>query len=183
MKLHLGCGKRDFGPDWVHIDCGDYPHVTSHDIVCLPFNDNSCDLIYSSHTIEYFDREEVVDILSEWHRVLRIGGIIRLAVPNFETMARLYYVNVMPIETFLGPLYGKMQPSGCEVIYHKTVYDFCSLRTLLESIGFDDIGIYDWRQTEHSHVDDHSQAYMPHMDKDNGVLISLNVEGTKRVKR
>lgn len=20
MKLHLGCGKRDFGSDWVHID-------------------------------------------------------------------------------------------------------------------------------------------------------------------
>ena len=22
IKLHIGCGKRDFGPDWEHIDGG-----------------------------------------------------------------------------------------------------------------------------------------------------------------
>ena len=38
---------------------------------------------------------------------------------------------------------------------------------------------YDWRETEHSEFDDHSQAYIPHMDKDNGTLISLNVECIK----
>jgi hypothetical protein len=38
---------------------------------------------------------------------------------------------------------------------------------------------YDWRKTEHSKFDDHSQAYIPHMDKDHGTLISLNVECTK----
>lgn len=27
MKLHLGCGKRDFGPEWISIDGGDYPHL------------------------------------------------------------------------------------------------------------------------------------------------------------
>ena len=36
-----------------------------------------------------------------------------------------------------------------------------------------------WRETEHSQFDDHSQAYVPHMDKENGVLISLNVECNK----
>jgi len=28
-------------------------------------------------------------------------------------------------------------------------------------------------------MDDHSQAYLPHMDKENGILISLNIEATK----
>jgi hypothetical protein len=27
--------------------------------------------------------------------------------------------------------------------------------------------------------DDHSQAYLPHMDKENGTLISLNIEAVK----
>ena len=179
MKLHLGCGKRNFGPAWVHVDYGDHPHVTSHDIVSLPFEDNSCDVIYSSHVIEYFDRAEVVAVLKEWNRVLKPGGIIRLAVPNFEVMIKLYYCESMPIETFLGPLYGKMQPPGCEAIYHKTAYDFQSLKALLEDVGFTDIQLYDWKQTEHGHIDDHSQAYIPHMDKTDGTLISLNVEGTK----
>jgi len=38
---------------------------------------------------------------------------------------------------------------------------------------------YDWRQTLHKDHDDHSQAYIPHMDKENGRLISLNVEAEK----
>ncbi len=86
MKLHLGCGKRDFGVGWTHIDCGDFPHVESHDITQLPFDDTGITLIYVSHVLEYFDREEVLLILKEWYRVLKFGGILRLAVPNFEVM-------------------------------------------------------------------------------------------------
>ena len=64
-------------------------------------------------------------------------------------------------------------------IYHKTTYDYISLKHLLTNLNFNDIKLYDWKQTEHSQFDDHSQAYIPHMDKENGVLISLNVECTK----
>jgi hypothetical protein len=38
---------------------------------------------------------------------------------------------------------------------------------------------YDWRDTEHSELDDFSQSYLPHMDKDNGKLMSLNIEAVK----
>ena len=71
IKLHLGCGWRNFGDDWVHIDGGDYEHLQYDDITKLPYEDESVDLIYASHVLEYFDREEVVDILSEWTRVLK----------------------------------------------------------------------------------------------------------------
>jgi len=37
----------------------------------------------------------------------------------------------------------------------------------------------DWEKTEHAIYDDHSQAYLPHMDKKNGTLISLNMECIK----
>ena len=32
---------------------------------------------------------------------------------------------------------------------------------------------------QHADVDDFSQAYIPHMDKENGILISLNVKCVK----
>jgi len=47
------------------------------------------------------------------------------------------------------------------------------------SIGFKDIKRYDWRKTEHFYVDDYSQTYYPHMDKEDGKLMSLNVEAIK----
>ena len=67
------------------------------------------------------------------------------------------------------------QPS----LRNKTVYDYNSLSNVLLQTGYSGIERWDWRQTEHSQYDDHSQAYIPHMDKENGILISLNVEGVK----
>jgi hypothetical protein len=55
------------------------------------------------------------------------------------------------------------------------------LSDLLHRCGFTDVRIYDWRKTEHADIDDFSQAYIPHMDKENGTLISLNVECIKSV--
>ena len=69
---------------------------------------------------------------------------------------------------------------GPVTLYHKTVYTFASLQALLEANGFGDIRRYDWQQTIHKDHDDHSQAYFPHMDKENGILVSLNVEATKQ---
>ena len=58
------------------------------------------------------------------------------------------------------------------------------------SIGFRNIRLYDWKTTSpHDQYDDHSQSYLPsegfvptdevRFDKENGHLMSLNVEATK----
>ena len=180
MKLHLGCGKRNFGEDWVHIDGGNHEHLHSQDITTLPFGDNTVDLVYASHVLEYFDREEAASVLKEWRRALVPEGTLRVAVPDFEAMARLYVKRSISLHKFLGPLYGKMD-MGDKKIYHKTVYDEQSLKGVLFKNGFRDMVVYDWRNTEHAHTDDHSQAYLPHMDKEKGTLISLNVECKKDV--
>ena len=178
MRFNIGCGWRDFGKGWIHIDGGDYDHLDSDDIFIKEYESNSADLIYSSHFIEYLDREEVIPLLKRWKEVLKPNGVMRLAVPDFEVYANLYSSGEYPLDNFLGVLYGKM-PMGDETIYHKTVYDFDSIKKLLESIGMREVNHYDWRDTEHSEFDDHSQAYLPHMDKDNGTLMSLNVECKK----
>ena len=41
------------------------------------------------------------------------------------------------------------------------------------------ISKYNWRETSHSMFDDHSQAYFPHMDKEHGIHVSLNLECNK----
>lgn len=181
IKINMGCGWRNFGPDWVHIDAGDYDHLDYESITDLSqFEDGSVDLIYASHVIEYFDREEVIDLLTEWSRVLKKNGTLRIAVPDFGTLTWLYRTNRMNLSQMLGPLYGKMK-MGNETIYHKTTYDIESLTDVLENAGFTSVRRYRWTETEHAEFDDHSQAYIPHMDKKNGFLISLNVESVKNV--
>lgn len=179
MKLHLGCGKRNFGSDWIHIDGGNFAHLDYYDITDLSqFDDETVNLIYASHVFEYFDREEIVHILHEWKRVLKPDGILRLAVPNFKVFCELYTKNVYGCDRFLGSLYGKMY-MGDKTIYHKTVYDDVALSKVLIDAGFKYTRLWDWRTTDHSHIDDCSQAYLPHMDKENGVHMSLNMEAIK----
>lgn len=179
-KLHIGCGDRDFGDDWIHIDGNrKSSHINYTSIEDLSqFKNNTIDLIYASHVLEYFSRGEVILVLNEWKRVLKEGGVLRLAVPDFYEMTKLYLDGRFPLESFLGPLYGEIIMAD-KFIYHKTVYDFNSLANILHDVGFSDIKRYDWRKTEHSHFDDCSQAYLPKMDKENGTLISLNLEAIK----
>ena len=182
MKLHLGCGKR-YIPGFTHVDVDDFPHIDHRHSVCsLPmFADGTADLVYACHVIEYFDRVEVLDVLREWHRVLKSGGVLRLGVPDFAALAKVYQ-EYGDLSLIHGPLYGRIvihTETGETVIYHRTVYDFDSLRSVLESVGFKNVRPYDWRQTIHKDYDDFSQAYIPHMDKEHGLLISLNVEADK----
>ena len=178
MKFNIGCGWRDFGKSWVHIDGGDYDHIDSSDIFLKDYDNNSAELIYASHFIEYFDGDEIISLLSRWKDILKPFGILRLAVPDFEAMVKLYLKDEYSLENFIGPLYGKMK-MGNTTIYHKTTYDFNSLKLLLEKVGLKNIRKYNWQNTEHVQFDDHSQAYLPHMDKNNGTLISVNVEYVK----
>lgn len=166
VKLHLGCGKRDFGPSWVHIDKADFPHVKYKDVTKLPFETGTVDVIYACHLIAYFDREEIIPILKEWKRVLIPCGVLRLATPDFRAMAKMYLrENCSNLNQFLGPLYGKM-----DGIYHKTTYDLYSIIELLASVGFKDIRKYDRFKTDHARHDDHSAAMI------DGNLISLNIQ-------
>ena len=90
-KLHIGCGKR-YLEGYIHIDIDKYNHIdycTEVDNLGM-FEDSSVDLIYASHVIEYFDLDEVNKVFLEWKRVLVKGGILRIAVPNFESLTSIY---------------------------------------------------------------------------------------------
>ena len=183
MKLHLGCGKR-FLKGYTHIDLADYKHIDyRRDVKTLSwFDDEIVELIYASHVIEYFDLDEVVGVLKEWRRVLRKGGILRLAVPDLKALCHVYML-YEEIDFVRGPLYGSWAiPGPKKNIYHRTVWDFVSLGIMLKETGFKNIRRWDWRKVfvgEHEGFDDYSQPYIPHMDKENGILISLNVEAEK----
>lgn len=180
MKLHLGCGKRHIH-GFVHIDAIDYPHVDHvSSIDNLPFiPSGTVDLIYNCHVLEHFKRCDVGRVLREWFRVLEPGGVLRISVPDFEKLCQVYG-SYKDLSLVIGSLFGRQ-----DYLYniHYNVFDFDSLKSDLESAGFTNVRRYDWRQTSHADIDDYSQAYVPHMDKENGVLISLNVECDKPQSR
>ncbi len=89
--LNVGCGGR-FHPDWVNIDI-----APRHESVLkcdasegFPFPANHFEVVYHSHIIEHIRSADVGGFLKECYRVLKPGGIIRIATPDLERIIRLY---------------------------------------------------------------------------------------------
>lgn len=172
-KLHLGCGDKILD-GFINIDLRSlHPDVVIDSIDKLEkFNEKSIDLIYVCHVLEHFGRYEFKDVLKRWHSLLKPGGILRLAVPDIGKVCKMYSEG-MEFELLIGFLYGGQT---YELNYHYMGFTDETLRSYLLDAGFKETRAWDWRKTEHSAVDDFSQAYLPHMDKENGELMSLNIE-------
>lgn len=178
LKLHLGCGSRHI-PGFIHIDAAPWPHV---DIVGpverLPLAGGTASVIYASHILEHFDRRQYLEVLAECYRVLRPGGLLRISVPDFAACVAEYYEN--GIADGLTGLVGLVVGGQRDAFdYHKMIFDQRSLTEALRRTGFTDVRRWDWRHTEHAHIDDYSQAYIPHLSKVHGRLMSLNLEAIK----
>lgn len=176
MKLHLGCGEKHI-PGFVHVDIRDHPHIDFRvPVNALDFaSDDSVDLIYASHVLEHFGRHELDQVLREWFRVLRKGGILRLAVPDFGAVSKRYQ-ETGELGELIGLVCGGQHN---QYDFHKMIFDEKLLRERLRQTGFLSISRYDWRNIDHAWLDDYSQAYLPHMDKQRGQLMSLNLEAVK----
>jgi predicted SAM-dependent methyltransferase len=176
MKLHLGCGDKKF-EGYINVDIrGEVnPDIVDDISVLEDFNDESVELIYACHVLEHFGRHEYIDVLKKWHQKLESGGTLRISVPDIGAVIQKYNEGV-PLRNLMGFLYGGQ---NYKENYHYIGFDFKTLSEDLKNIGFEDVHLWDWKEVEHGHIDDYSQSYIPHMDKDNGQLMSLNIEAKK----
>lgn len=94
-RLNLGCGRK-YHSAWINIDLeGDGKNVRGHNLLKgIPFKDNEFDVVYHSHLLEHFSKDDGCTFLKECLRVLKPGGIIRIAVPDLEQIVNQYKVNL-----------------------------------------------------------------------------------------
>lgn len=174
MKLHIGCGKV-YLHGWVNVDIFSN---TAADLCCditrIPYAAESFDLIYASHVLEHVHRHMVIATLQHWRELLKTGGILRLAVPDFTAICNRYQETGL-LSELMGLLYGGQNYARNS---HTVIFDALTLNLALQKVGFNVIQPWDWRKTEHAEYDDFSRAYLPHRDV-NGMLMSLNLEAVK----
>ncbi|TWT96278.1 class I SAM-dependent methyltransferase [Neorhodopirellula pilleata] len=121
-----------------------YANVTER----LPFADNSCDVVYSSHMLEHINPADVPSFLQETHRVLKPNGIVRIAVPDLMRKTKDYLASGDADEfmrdTLLGEFWSQATSFRGRVRFalvgdpsaHKWMYDGMSLAKLLEQHNF-----------------------------------------------
>jgi hypothetical protein len=155
MKLNLGSGSLKL-KDYMNIDIKDGKPAYPLDVL-----DGSCDEIRASHVLEHFSHRETRDVVNNWVSKLKDGGVLKIAVPDFDKICKLYSdKSDEKIGFYL--MGGQVDDDD----YHKSAFDEDSLTTIMESAGITDIKV--WK----SEIED--CASLP---------ISLNLSGTKTKKQ
>jgi ubiquinone/menaquinone biosynthesis C-methylase UbiE len=169
MKLNLGCGAQVV-EGWVNVDsalgarlakvapfrwANRKLHLTNlewddriviHDLTKrFPWPDSSADVVYSSHTLEHFSKEEGLAFLEECHRVLKRDGVLRLVVPDLRVIVTEYLEGRLQADDFILGL--EVLPHSSRSAFrnrlaaflqfpHKCMYDGPRLLEILDRIGF-----------------------------------------------
>lgn len=89
-RLHIGGAVARKG--WEVFDARPAEHVDhvgdARDL--SRFAEGTFAELYASHVLEHFDyKDQLEQVLAEWHRVLAPGGVLRLSVPDLDILAHL----------------------------------------------------------------------------------------------
>ena len=168
--LHIGCGDNVLPKPFINIDNRKKKGVLNLKAYPLKFKTNTFDLVYASHILEHFKKKQVLKVLVEWVRVLKPGGVLRISVPSFENLSKIYNID-KEIDNISGPLMGGQTYKDN---FHYEIFNQKKLIKLLLSAGLEAIHPWDFKRTIHSKYWDFSQATTKE------IPISLNLEGRKR---
>ncbi len=170
LKLNLGCGSK-FVDGWINVDYSlgarfskipffrafnrkirlfrmDWDkRIKIHDLRrTFPFDTESVDVVYTSHTLEHFSKQDGEGFLRECHRVLKLGGIIRVVVPDLVAIVSNYTSGKTSADLFLDELcvvcdtsqMGPLKRFFADQIAfpHKCMYDTQTMLARLSEIGF-----------------------------------------------
>lgn len=126
MKLNLGAGEKQID-GYTNFDI-----KNGQSIYPLDLPDGHCDELRASHVLEHFKDSELSSVLAEWVRVLKPGGWLKIAVPDFDWIVQEYTngnKDGLPLASFL--LGGQQD----DYDYHKAIFSCDRLDYMLRQAG------------------------------------------------
>jgi len=173
--LNVGCNRKVFDHT-INLDYAWFPGIDLvHDIQRpLPIRSNRLRGIYCEHVIEHLPFDTIPFILSEWKRVLRPGGVVRVVVPDAELYLEIY-CRIRRGEDARFPYHQSDATPMMQVnrvfrsSEHRYAYDFETLARLLDEAGFENIARCGHRQGRDARL---------LLDSDERQQESLRVEAT-----
>lgn len=177
FRLHLGCGAIGI-PGFCNVDVMQTVGVDVVDDIrtLAKFPTGSAREIYACHVLEHFAHDEIIPILKRWFDVLMPGGVIRISVPDLDRIVKIYadhpeHFNTPGNSPWIGLIYGGQ---STPYDYHKTGFNFCWLKHLMEQCGFENFVEYSHDPHFIPGVVDASMAKEPF-----GEYLSLNMMACK----
>ncbi|TWU48111.1 class I SAM-dependent methyltransferase [Rubripirellula reticaptiva] len=152
VRLHLGCGGVHLD-GFINVDL--HPHDPTindssrdgcnadvfADMTDLGLADAVVDEFQTYHTIDHFTRWQCVDMLTDWHRMLRPGGKLVIEVADFaRCILWLFHPIANRRRVARNQFYGN-QWDRIEFETHRYVWSAREIKKELRSIGFSSVKI------------------------------------------
>lgn len=88
MKVNIGCGHKlldgfvnvDLENNWSDVQ----PDVVADVTKRLPFEDEVADEVHAYHVLEHLYRWQTEEVLAEWTRILKPGGLLVIELPCLD---------------------------------------------------------------------------------------------------
>jgi len=173
IRLHLGSGEINL-QGWVNIDAKEDPHIhiTEKDFKLDYFADNSISEIYLCHVLEHFTSTEIDTLMKTFKNKLMPRGILRVSVPDFDSIIEIYKSGGKGIEKIHPILFGGQEnPYN----FHKSAFNKIKLKKLFKKFEFKNINEWDTKSTFGASIGDYSDQVINVANK--RIPISLNIFG------
>jgi len=149
IKLHIGCGTNYFD-GWLNIDNNSDNNINKLDVnwdlrYPLSIKESTVDFIYNEHFLEHLTVEEGQGVLRDFFRILRPGGVARIAMPDLEISIRRYLKPDWKTDPLINKFGFKFKTRAERIntVFrswgHKWLYNDEELKRRLEESGFKNI--------------------------------------------
>lgn len=92
LRLNLGAGEWEI-PGFIAID-----RKTGGEVFPLAYENDSVDEIRASHILEHFGHHITLNVMQEWCRVIKPGGLLRIAVPDYDKLMKMHVMSIPHLE-------------------------------------------------------------------------------------
>ncbi len=115
VRLNLGAGNKHW-PGWVNCDLhGDQDRI--EDVTKLSLNNNCADEIAAIHVLEHIHRMKAPEVLKEWKRVLKPGGMLAIEVPCLDKILAMYSEGEKSIAKIQLGIFGDPRDAGPDMMH------------------------------------------------------------------
>jgi len=141
VRVHLGPGEIDL-LGWINIDMRDLPHIhlVGGRDEFKKFSNSSLSEVYACHILEHISIDDVKPLVQLLSSKIEKGGVIRLSVPDFDALIKIYNENGKNCKFIERPLLGG-QNYAFNV--HKSIYNKKNLSNILTECGFSSVEVWD----------------------------------------
>lgn len=161
--LNIGCGT-DYKEGWINIDNNSNNNIERLDLNwdlrhALPYDDNSVDFIFNEHFIEHLTVDESRQSLKDFMRVLKPGGVMRIAMPDMADVVELYNDpkwKERPVLKNHGLEFVQTKAEMVNMSFswwgHKWLYDWEELERRLKEVGCTEMKRCPLRKSKHKEL-------------------------------